>query len=461
MKIYPVILAGGSGARLWPLSREKSPKQLLALSGEMSLIKLAVKRCHLFSTEKPIIVTTKDQIDQIKTELINDPVDFIAEPERKNTAPAIALAAGWVHKKDPKGIIVILTSDQFLDEKKLAVDIKNAAAIASKDSQIILIGIEPTSPETGYGYICLGEAYDKKASIYKVKKFAEKPDLKKAKEYLASGDYLWNAGMFLARADVFKKEIDKNLPELSVLFKKDTTNEQIDKEYKKFTPISVDYGVIEKTKSLLVVKTDMEWSDLGSWSSVHKVSEKDSRGNSYKAEHLGVDNDDVLVISNTERLVATIGLKDIAIIDTEDALLVCNKTKDQNVKQIVDELKSKNRPEVIEHKTSKRPWGRYTILDEGEGFKVKFIHVNPGEKLSLQSHKHRAESWTVVKGVAKVTLGSEEKTFNPNENVFIDIGELHRLENVGKTELTIVEVATGKYIAEDDIQRFDDIYSRA
>ncbi|MFA5197268.1 MAG: mannose-1-phosphate guanylyltransferase/mannose-6-phosphate isomerase [Patescibacteria group bacterium] len=459
-KIYPVILAGGSGTRLWPLSRELSPKQLLEIKEETSLIKMAVNRCRLITDNTPTIVTTAKQLECIKTDLAGIKVNYIKEPSAKNTAPAITLATATIHVEDPEAIMAILPSDQFLDEIKLAEAIKKAASVADKQKTIVLIGIKPTRPETGYGYIQIDNHKTQRKEVYKVKKFKEKPNHNVAKKYVKSGDFLWNAGMFVARAETLKKEIINYMPELSVLFDKKTDETIIKNKYEKIASASIEYGVIEKLKNLYVVKTNMYWNDLGNWKAIHEISEKDVSGNHYRGRHVGFENNNTIIYNNSSQLVATIGLNNLAVINTEDAILVCDKEKSQDIKKIVEELKKNECNELIEHKTTKKPWGKYTILDEGEGFKVKFLHLSPGAKISLQKHKHRAEHWVVIKGLAKITIHDKEGLLNPNESVFVPAGTKHRLENIGIDELIVVEVATGLYIEEDDIERLDDVYSR-
>jgi mannose-1-phosphate guanylyltransferase/mannose-6-phosphate isomerase len=421
---------------------------------------MSVNRCRLITDNIPTIVTTAKQLVNIKTELAEAEVKYIIEPLAKNTAPAIALTTAIIYKEDPEAIIAILPSDHFLDEIKLSRAIKKASLIADKKNVITLIGIKPTRPETGYGYIQIDNPLSENEDVYKVKKFKEKPEHEVAEKYVKSNKFLWNAGMFVAKAEILKKEIIKNMPELSILFDKKASDAIVEKEYEKFATISIDYGLIEKIKNLYVVKTDMLWNDLGGWAAIHEISKKDSHRNHYKGRHIGFDNENTLVYNNTNRLVATIGLKNLAVVDTEDVVLVCDKDKGQEIKKITEELRKDNSKEFIEHKTTKKPWGRYTILDEGKQYKVKFIHLLPRAKISLQSHQLRAEHWVVVKGKAKIIVDKKEKLLNPNESVDIPCNIIHRLENVGDEELTVVEVATGSYIGEDDIKRFNDIYSR-
>jgi mannose-1-phosphate guanylyltransferase/mannose-6-phosphate isomerase len=294
-------------------------------------------------------------------------------------------------------------------------------------------------------------------AAFEIDGFTEKPEKKKAEEYLASGKYLWNAGIFIAKASVMEKEFMTFVPELKPLFSTSETEEI----YSKLDSVSIDQGLLEKTKNIAVVPTDAAWNDLGSWGSIYDISPKDKNANYLEGNVVCEDTAGSLILARANRRIATIGLENVVVVDTEDVTLVCDRDRGQDVKKIVDKIKLEpGSKDYIEHKTMHRPWGRYTILDEADGFKVKFIHVEPGAKLSLQSHSHRSEHWVVVKGEAKVTIGEEFKILRPNESIFVPVETKHRLENIGKTELTIVEVATGDYIEEDDIKRYEDVYER-
>jgi len=454
--VYPVIIAGGSGSRLWPLSRELTPKQLIALVGEETLLQQTIDRSYLISKNTPLVVTNSRIHGQVDKTKLKEKVEFLLEPEPKNTAPAIALAVKWVNKKNPDGIVVILSADHHIDNKRFLPFMEEAVVSASTTEKIVLMGIKPSRPETGYGYIKMGGKINN--STYEIDRFAEKPEKKVAEEYLSSGNYLWNAGIFIAKAKVLKTEIESKLPDVAKVFNDD----DIEKVFSNIVPVSIDQGLLEKTKNIAVVKTDADWNDLGSWGSVYDVSELDHDRNHIEGNATTENTSGCLLLERGNRRIATVGLKDIVVIDTEDVTLICDRNQTQDVKKIVEKVKAEpNNKECIEHKTMHRPWGRYTILDEGDGFKVKFIHVNPGGKLSLQSHSHRSEHWVVVKGAARITIGEELKDLKPNESIYVPVETKHRLENIGKTELTIVEVATGDYIEEDDIKRYDDIYARA
>ncbi len=458
LKIYPVILAGGSGTRLWPFSREATPKQLLSLTDEKSLIEKSVARCKYFTKENVRVVAIVDLAEKIRHHTTNDQIIYIEEPMKRGTAAAIALAVREIYKKDPTGVIAVLTADHELDDQKLAEDLKMAAHAASRENSITLLGIKPTSPETGYGYIKLGKKLDGFKDCYVSGGFVEKPNKDTAEKYLRNGNYLWNSGMFVATAETFVQEFKRHLPQTASLIA--ATTSDVDKVFGSLPKVSFDDGVLEKTKNITVLETDIYWNDLGSWQSVYELLPKDEGHNYIDNGCISQNNDHTMIFNKKDRLVVGIGLKNTVIVDTEDATLVCDMDMTQEVKEVVETIKQSGRKEHLEHKTTHRPWGRYTILDEGEGFKVKFIHVKPGAKLSLQSHKHRSEHWIVVKGEAKITNGDKVIILKQNESTFIPAKSKHRLENDNKSELTIVEVQSGSYLGEDDIVRYDDMYER-
>lgn len=453
--VYPVILAGGSGTRLWPLSRELTPKQLIALGGEDSLLQQTIDRAYQISKKEPIILTNKKIFDQIDKSKLKQEVDFVLEPEAKNTAPAIAVAVKRALEKDPNAIVFILSADHHIDNKNFMPFAASAIETAAKTDLIVLMGIHPTRPETGYGYIKAGEKLDKSAC--KIDRFTEKPEKKVAEAYLAEGTYLWNAGIFIAKAAVLKKEIETHIPELKGIFSAGNVAEI----FSNLKSVSIDEGLLEKTEKVAVVPTSAAWNDLGSWGSIYDISKRDLSGNYLEGNVNAEATTGSLVLARGNRRVVTIGLKNVVVVDTEDVVLISDRDQTQEVKKVVEKLKlDPTCKETIEHKTMHRPWGRYTVLDEGDGFKVKFIHVHPKSKLSLQSHDHRDEHWVVVKGMARITHGDEVKDFGPNDGLIIPIGTKHRLENIGDSELTVVEVAIGDYIEEDDIKRYSDEYHR-
>lgn len=458
MKIIPIILAGGSGTRLWPLSRELTPKQLIQLDGDAPLLHQTIARAKKISPSRPLVVTNEKIFNQIDVELKRDDVKYLIEPCPHNTAPAIAIATKQVLDQDNDSIVVVLSADHHLVDDEFVPVIKKAIDVAEETGDIVLLGIQPTRPETGYGYIEYKPTSNE--DHYKVIAFREKPDKQSASDYISSGNFLWNAGIFIAKASVLKNEFLKYMPELSDIFTKESLD--IEALFDTIESTSIDYGILEKSEHVSVVPANILWNDLGSWGSVYDISTLDKNGNYLEGNVISEDTTGSLIMARGQRRVATIGLQNLVVVDTEDVTLICDRDKTQDVKKIVDKVKQEsNNRDYIEHKTMQRPWGRYTVLDEGEGFKVKFIHVKPGGKLSLQKHSKRSEHWVVVKGTARITVDDKIADFQPNESTFVPQGAVHRLENNGNTELTIVEVATGEYIGEDDIIRIEDIYSRS
>jgi len=457
MKIAPIILAGGNGTRLWPLSRELTPKQLICLDGDESLLKQTIDRAKLLSSDTTYISTNEKLYNQIDLALKGDGIRYIIEPSSKNTAPAIALATKEVLKGGEDKIMLIFSADHHLVNNEFIPIMRKAIKVAEENNDIVLIGIKPARPETGFGYIKYIK--DDKLPANKVASFCEKPDKETAQSFIASGDFLWNAGIFVAKASVLREELAKYIPELSKIFS--TDNKNTTALFNKLDPISIDFGLLEKTKKISVIPADIIWNDLGSWGSIYDISSLDSNKNYLEGDVIDENTSGSLVLARGDRRIATIGIRDLVVIDTEDVTLICDRDSTQDVKKVVDKIKlDSTNKDHIEHKTMHRPWGRYTVLDEGKGFKVKFIHVNPGQKLSLQMHNHRSEHWVVVKGTATVTVGEDVITLNQNESTYVPVKTKHRLENKGDTELTIVEVASGEVIVEDDIVRFEDIYKR-
>jgi len=462
--IYPVILSGGSGSRLWPLSREFYPKQLLALVGEHSLLQDTAKRLEgLEDSADPLVVCNEEHrflvAEQFRA-IDKSSAEIILEPIGRNTAPALTLAALALTRKHNDAVMLVMPADHLIQDTVAFHEAVVKGLTLANEGQLVTFGIVPTSPETGYGYI-------KKGSDFSVDAFVEKPDLAKAKEYIESGDYLWNSGMFLIQASTWLQEITKFQPEIEKKCRgameagtRDKDFYRVQKELFSSCPgDSVDYAVMEKTDQAAVVPLDAGWSDIGAWSSLWEVTEQDSAGNVQQGDVKVHDTTNSLLISQ-HRLVTVVGLDNIIVVETPDAVLVMHKDKAQDVKEIVNQLKKEERDEYQVHKRVYRPWGYYQGVDAGEGFQVKRITVKPGASLSLQMHHHRAEHWVVVKGTAKVTNGEQVIMLSENQSTYIPVGVKHRLENPGTIPLEIIEVQSGSYLGEDDIVRFEDVYNR-
>jgi len=469
--MYAVILAGGSGTRLWPLSREKFPKQYLPLpetgdeNEDKSLFQATFERVTaVVKPEHIIVVTHRDQAGEARRQLDLSglaKVSVLEEPQARNTAPAIGLAAFYLHKIDgPDAVMAVLPSDHLITDRRWFSDLLKIGDQSARNYGLVTFGIRPTYPETGYGYICCGDKLDQ--HTFNVARFVEKPDLETAQTYYEDSRYLWNSGMFVFQAGTLLKEYRRHLPEMYKAL------EQIDYEnfdnaeeiYKDLEKISIDYGILERSDRVTVIPTSITWSDLGSWEAYYQVSAKDEQGNYLKGRVVPVDTEDSLVVAHS-RLVGTVGLRNLIVIDTEDALLVCHREQGQDVKKIVERLTEEDANETKEHRTVYRPWGSYTSLELTENYQVKRIDVNPGARLSLQSHRHRSENWIVTRGEALVTVDDEQFTVKRGEKAYIPAGARHRMENRGSEPLVIIEVQTGDYLGEDDIVRYEDDYGRA
>jgi mannose-1-phosphate guanylyltransferase / mannose-6-phosphate isomerase len=470
-KITPVILCGGAGSRLWPLSRSMYPKQLLALYTENTMLQDTALRVagDLFA---PTIVISNHEYrfivaEQMRTVGIG-PVEIILEPMGRNTAAAATVAALRVYKKNPDAIVLLLPSDHVIEDVPAFHKAIEQGTQAAQNGAMVIFGIQPTQPETGYGYIKRGEVLEELEGCYVVDRFVEKPDLATAINYLKEGDYLWNGGIFLFSAKYFLDEVKGSNPGILTACELALREGRADMdfflldelEFGKVESDSIDYAVMEKTKTAVVVPMDIGWSDVGSWSALWSIGEKD--------EHQNVVQGDVRLINtrnsyvrSQKGLVAVIGLSDVIVVNTEDALLVASKKEVQDVKSLVETLKTEGRDEVIISHRIYRPWGWYETHFEGPGFLVKRISVNPGAALSLQRHAHRAEHWVVVSGVATVTKGSVELQLNVNQSIYIPVGEIHRLQNSTEEPVLIIEVQTGDYLSEDDIERLQDTYGRS
>lgn len=480
--IHAVILAGGSGTRFWPLSRETYPKQMLQIVGEDTLLRQTIKRIKGFVPPENIwIVTTEDKAQDIRFHLepfgqLTQKIRFTKEPLGRNTAPAIGLNAIYLNQVSPDSIMIVMPSDHAISENEKFLSDLKVAIEGAKEDYLVTFGIKPSRPETGYGYIKVDYSSKiKLKGVLKAECFVEKPDLETARRYVSDGGYFWNSGIFVWKTSKVLSEIEKHLPDLykglkemeSLLFEPDQPNEpnepnklkKLNELYASLESISIDYGIMERSPNVLVVPATFEWSDLGSWTALDELIKKDDAGNIVKGNTVDIGSQNSTIFAG-ERLVATIGLKDMVVVDTPDATLVTPKERVQEVRNIVEELKKNGREEHLLHKTVERPWGSYTVLEKGNGYKIKRVVLKPGAKLSLQLHRRRSEHWVVVSGVAKVTRESETYLVRRNESTYIPINTKHRLENPGEELLQIIEVQNGDYVEEDDIERFSDDYGR-
>ena len=473
--LHAVILAGGSGTRFWPLSRHLYPKQLLRIMGGETLIQQTVRRVlGCVAPERICLSTNALQAESIRFQLAEwkDALqnNFLLEPEGRNTAPAIALAAHHVMRHDPDGIMLVLPADHVIKEDARFQAAVSLATRLAADGHLVTFGVKPTRPETGYGYIQpnrkirLGSA---RALVgHPVARFVEKPDAPTAKRYLRSGNYYWNSGMFVWRASVIVEELARHQPALMravqaliPMMKSNGVSEEFTTAYKKLPSISIDHGVMERSSRAAVIPVTFTWSDVGNWSSLEEVAVLDRNNNVVSGKVVDLESRNSVLYAD-RRVVATIGLADMIVVDTADATLVCPKSRAQDVKTIVEMLKKQGAPEHLEHRTVFRPWGSYTVLEEGGGYKVKRVTVNPGGRLSLQLHHQRSEHWVVIAGTARVTCGAKVYDLQVGQSTAIPMETPHRLENSGTETLHIIEVQNGPYLGEDDIVRFQDDYGR-
>ena len=472
--ITPVILCGGSGSRLWPLSRNDFPKQFIDISGELSLFQEACLRLQQlnskFHLNETLVVANEEHrflaLEQLKNIRIND-YKLLLEPSGKNTAPALTLAAlkSLSNKQDP--VLVVTPADHVIKDNKAFQSAISSAIDVANNGSIVVLGIKPSRPETGFGYI---KQEHIKNNLYKVLEFKEKPSLNNAKIYLESGQYSWNSGMFIMRASLWLEALNKFRPDILKATQKSFDQHTEDNQFirpnielfAKIPSESIDYAVMERlgnTFPFKLIGLDAGWSDLGSWEALWDISVKDNEGNVIRGDVAIKDSEDSLIYS-TNRLIVASGLKDTIVIETADSVLVINKNQSQAIKPIVEELARKKRYEYKSHRKVTRPWGWFDTLDYGDRFKVKRIQVNPGASLSLQSHKNRAEHWVVVKGIANIICGDKTSVLKENESTYIPVGMKHKLSNQGKDILEIIEVQSGVYLGEDDIERFEDNYGR-
>lgn len=461
--MFGIILAGGSGSRLWPLSRELYPKQLLSLNSDKSLLQSTFERLSNFIAPENIIsITNVKHAANVKLQLeqISDKVNVLSEPLSRNTAPAIALATKFILKQEKDPVILVVPSDHLIkNNKKFIETVKKGEKLAQK-GYIVTFGIEPNYPETGYGYINV--LNNPVLDGFKVKKFVEKPDSKTAQKYVDAKTYFWNSGIFMFKASTMISEIKKLAPEIYEVMNKFDFSNSNKIEYNLFSKmpsISIDYAVMEKSDKIALVKLESDWNDLGSWQSIYDVSKKDKYNNVMIGNVLDENSKNSFVYASS-KLVATIGLEDTVLVETEDAILACKKDKTQDVKKIFDTLKKQNDDTHLIHKTVYRPWGFYTILAQGKGFLTKLIHVNAGQRLSVQSHNHRSEHWVVLSGIAKVVLEGKEHILSPGYSIDIPLKAIHSLQNPYEEDFEIIEVQLGDLLIEDDIVRYEDIYGR-
>lgn len=462
--MFGLILAGGSGSRLWPLSRELYPKQLINIQNSESLLQATFERLlECMPVSNIISMTGVKHVSNVRyqlSKLCDNPV-ILSEPISKNTAPAIALAAKFIIEKyniDP--VILTVPSDHLIsDTKKFAETVRSGENIAER-GYIVTFGIKPSYPETGYGYIDISDTHIERG--FKVNKFVEKPDSKLAEKYVEAGNYFWNSGIFMFKASVLLEELAKYSPEIySCLANFDfSESEEIPfTEFDKMPNISIDYAVMEKSDKIALLKLETDWKDLGSWKSVYDVHPKDKDGN-VKIGHILDEGSRNSLMYSSSKLVATIGLEDTVIVETEDAVLACKSDRTQDVKKIFDILKKQNDNTHLIHKTVYRPWGYYTVLAQGNGFLTKMIQVNPGQKLSVQSHNHRSEHWVVLEGTAKVVLEGKELILSPGHSVDIPVKAIHSLQNPYENVVKVIEVQKGDLLIEEDIIRYEDMYGR-
>jgi mannose-1-phosphate guanylyltransferase / mannose-6-phosphate isomerase len=469
-KLHPVVLSGGSGSRLWPLSRGLFPKQLLALAGENSLIQDTVLRAKAIDCFAPIIICNAEHrfliAEQMRAANVA-PARIVLEPAGRNTAPAVAIAALMIAETDPNGIALVMPADHIVRNRtKFAESVASAMAAAER-GYLVTFGIAPNAPETGYGYVQRGDALQDLAGTFAVKRFVEKPDAATAASYIAAGDYSWNSGMFVFKASVFLEELGRLEPDMLANCRAALAQGKSDLDFFRLASdpfqacksISVDYAVMERTSRAAVVPVEMGWSDIGSWESLWDTGGQDETGNVIKGDvlHHATRNS---YLRSEGPMVAAVGLEDVVVVAMQDAVLVSHKNASQDVKRIVELIEKSGRDLHTTHRKVYRPWGSYESIDNGEKYQVKHIIVNPGAKLSLQMHHKRAEHWIVVSGNAQVTCDDKVFPLTENQSTYIPLGAKHRLENTGSQPLHLIEVQSGSYLGEDDIVRFEDTYGR-
>ncbi|TKB48194.1 mannose-1-phosphate guanylyltransferase/mannose-6-phosphate isomerase [Ferrimonas sediminicola] len=462
--LLPVVLAGGAGTRLWPLSRTLFPKQFLPLAAQQSMLQETLNRLGDLETVPPTVICNEEHRFIVAEQLraIGRVGQILLEPVGRNTAPALALAALLQQQEDP--LLMVLAADHVITDTEAFTRAVEAATPLAEAGALVTFGVVPDSPHTGYGYIRRGDACD---GGFRVSQFVEKPDAKRAQAYLSSGEYYWNSGMFLFRASRYLQELGQHRPEILSACQGAVSDISRDLDFVRVATEafeacpedSIDYAVMEHTEAAVMVPLNAGWSDVGAWSALWDVREHDERGNALRGDVLLHDCDNCL-IQGDDRLIAAVGVDDLVVVDTQDVLLVARRERAQEVKHLVEKLKAQGREEVICHRKVFRPWGNYDSIDHGQRYQVKHITVKPGAKLSVQMHHHRAEHWVVVSGTARVTNGERTFLVTENESTYIPVGVVHALENPGKVPLELIEVQSGSYLGEDDIVRLQDNYGR-
>jgi mannose-1-phosphate guanylyltransferase/mannose-6-phosphate isomerase len=466
-KLYAVIMAGGKGTRFWPLSREKFPKQFLRFAGEKTLLQATVDRLLGTVPAGNFMIVTTGTHSELANWQTRDALCegcTVVEPEGKNTAAAIALAAFKIRKKSKDALMLVLPADHYIKDPGAFIATVHKAIPVARAGGLVTFGIVPTRPETGYGYIKAGRRI--RAGIHKVERFVEKPDARKAAALLKEGSYLWNSGIFLFRAVDIIGEFRKYMPGLFKTFagisralNTDREPEALKAAYGELESQSIDFGIMEHSRRAAVVRAEFGWSDIGSWNSLEDVMGKDASGNVISGNAVHMDTRDSIIFSSG-RLIAAIGLSGMVVVDTTDATLICPKDRVQEVKDLVSKLREEGKEEYLLPKVEERPWGHFFVLEKGQNYQIKHLCLKPKARLSLQSHSHRSEHWIVVSGVARVRRGDEEYFVPRNESTFIPATVKHRLENPGLIPLRIIEIQSGEHLGEEDITRFDDIYGR-
>ncbi|KZC25189.1 mannose-1-phosphate guanylyltransferase/mannose-6-phosphate isomerase [Rhodanobacter thiooxydans] len=469
--LIPLILSGGSGTRLWPVSRKNLPKQFLELAGKGTLFQQAIARTRqLPDVAVPIVVASEDHRFLAADQLLEGDIKgatIVLEPLARNTAPAIALGALQALQRDADAVLLVLPADHLIGDTAAFVEAVKQAMPLAEQGWLVTFGIRPDRPDTGFGYIRRAETVD--AHGYRVEQFVEKPDLATAESYLADGGYDWNSGMFLFKAARYLEELAAHAPAMLAAVREAHAKATADLDFVRidhdaFARVpdkSIDYAVMEKTRRAAVIPVSCAWSDIGSWSALWLTGDKDADGNLREGDTLAVDTRNSLLRSHERHLLATVGVDDLIVVTTPDATLVAHRDAAQDVKKIVEQLKAAGRSEHSLHRVVYRPWGSYDSLEEGPRFQVKRIVVKPGASLSLQKHHHRAEHWVVVSGTAEVTCDDKVFLLGENQSTYIPLGSRHRLRNPGKVALELIEVQSGSYLGEDDIVRYDDVYGRA